>query len=272
MKEHLTLKTIVLFFLPLLFMMELVQLSHTIINAFLARLPDPTEALAAFSIAFALNIAASGISATSTQLGICFITDRTSSMRLFRFLALLLLTPFCIIELISLTSLAEMVFGEWMGASPGVVFQARRASAVMGLWTFPVLIRNFCYAIVMRNRRTILITYATAVRLACLFIFLFSFSLWFSGAVVGALATVCGMTVEAVYMVIVARPFFMRLERGVNRPSAYKEIWRFSWPLMITQISENGVMFVINFFESRSGDCILRRRLRSDAAHSFPPS
>ena len=100
----------------------------------------------------------------------------------------------------------------------------------------------------MRNRKTILITYATAVRLASLFVFLFLYSFWFNGAVVGALATVSGMIVEAVYMIIVARPFFLRLDRDNDCPASYTEIWRFSWPLMITQISENGVMFIINFF------------------------
>ena len=49
-------------------------------------------------------------------------------------------------------------------------------------------------------------------------------------------------------MVIVARPFFLRLEKNIDQPASYAEIWRFSWPLMINQVSENGVMFVINFF------------------------
>ena len=38
MQQRLTLKTILLFFLPLMFMAEMVQLSHGITNAFLARL------------------------------------------------------------------------------------------------------------------------------------------------------------------------------------------------------------------------------------------
>src|SRR5262249_34913242 len=32
---------------------------------------------------------------------------------------------------------------------------------------------------------------------------------------------------------------------------SYRHMWRFSWPLMVTQISENGVPFVINFFLGR---------------------
>jgi len=248
MKEHLTLKIIFFFFLPLLFMMELVQLSHSITNAFLARLQNPTEALAAFSIAFAFNTTAGGITFTSTQAGICFITDRTSCNRLFRFFGLMVLVPFGVIEITALTPIGQIVFEEWMGASSKVVSQARLASAIMGLWTFPILIRNFCYAIVMRNRKTIWITYATAVRLISLVVFLVLYSFWFNGAVVGALATLSGMIVEAVYMVVVARPFFRRLGRDNERPASYREFWRFSWPLMITQISENGVMFIINFF------------------------
>lgn len=248
MKEPLTIKTIILFFLPLLFMMELIQLSHSITNAFLARLSDPTAALAAFSIAFAFNTAATGVSVTSTQVGICFISDRASFLRVFQFFALLVTLTFCIIELTSLTPIGETVFGEWMGASPEVVLQAKRASAILGLWTFPILIRGSCYALVMINRKTILITYATTVRLVSLAAFLFFYSFWFNGAVVGALATVSGMVVESVYMVIITRPFYMRLERNIGRTASYREIWRFSWPLIMTQVSENGVMLIINFF------------------------
>ena len=98
------------------------------------------------------------------------------------------------------------------------------------------------------NRKTILITYATAVRLVSLVTFLFFFSFWFSGAVVGALATLSGMIAEAGYMAMITRPFYMRLDRSIGRPPPYRELWRFSWPLMITQLSENGVMFIINFF------------------------
>ena len=133
MKEQLTLKTILLFFIPLLFMMEMVQLSHSITNAFLARLSAPKEALAAFSIAFAFNITAHGVTFTSTQAGICFITDRTSCIRLFRFFALLMLVPVSIVELTSLTPVGEIVFGEWMGTSPEVVSQAKWTSAIMEL-------------------------------------------------------------------------------------------------------------------------------------------
>ncbi len=248
MQDRLTLKTILLFFLPLIFMSELIQLSHAITNAFLARLLAPKEIIAAFSIAFGLNIMAGGVTMATIQTGICFITDRTSFRRLLRFCLILVLLPFFGVELIALTPVGDIVFGGWMGASPGVVSQARWASAIMGFWAFPILIRNLCYAMAMNKRRTILITYATAVRLVSLVGFLFVFSIWFDGAVVGAMATVSGMTVEATYMVVVTRPYFLNLKKNADQPAGAKEFWSFSWPLMLMQVTENGVMFVLNFF------------------------
>jgi len=248
MQARLTLKTIVLFFLPLIFMSELIQLSHVITNAFLARLLAPREIIAAFSIAFGLNIMASGVTMATIQTGICFITDRTSFRRLLRFCLILVLIPFIVVEFIALSSVGQTVFGDWMGASPGVVSQARWASAIMGLWTFPILIRNLCYAMAMNKRRTILITYATAVRLVSLIGFLFVFSIWFDGAIVGAMATVAGMTVEATFMVVATRSYFLNLKKTTDQPAGAKEFWSFSWPLMLMQITENGVMFVLNFF------------------------
>jgi Na+-driven multidrug efflux pump len=248
MTERLTFKTILLFFLPLIFMSELIQLSHAITNAFLARLLAPKEIIAAFSIAFGLNIMAGGVTMATIQTGICFITDQTTFRRLLRFCLILILFPFFVVEFIALTPVGEIVFGDWMGASPGVVSQARWASAIMGFWAFPILIRNLCYAMAMNQRRTILITYATAVRLVSLVGFLFVFSIWFDGAVVGAMATVGGMTVEATYMVVATRSYFLNLKKKADQPAGAKEFWSFSWPLMLMQISENGVMFILNFF------------------------
>ena len=51
----LTVRTAVLFFVPLILTTELHQLSHSLVHAFLARLGDPTTTLAAFSVAFAFN-------------------------------------------------------------------------------------------------------------------------------------------------------------------------------------------------------------------------
>jgi Na+-driven multidrug efflux pump len=251
MRATLTVRIILAFFLPLLFMTELQQLSHSIVHAFLARLADPKVILAAFSIAFAFNFTLCGFLAVSVQAGICFISDRRSFWALVRFFAGVAVLPFIVIELTGLTPLGDAVFGNWMGASDEATRQAKIASAILGLWIIPILIRNLTYALVMRQNRTLLITYATAVRLLSLAAFLAWLPFWLEGAAVGAVALVCCMTVETFYLAAVARPILLRLAPAAGPPVSYREVWRFSWPLMVTQSNENGLPIVVNFFLGR---------------------
>jgi len=251
MRESLNLKLIFWFYLPLIFMTQLHQISHSVVHAFLARLTDPTQALAAFSIAYAFNTTLSSVNQVSIQGGISFIVDRTSFWQVLRFYGIACVFLFIAIESVVLTPLGEILFGNWMGASAEVVRQARQASAIMALWIFPILVRNVTYALAMVCRRTTVITTATVIRLLSLGAFLFIYPFWLKGAAVGGAALVSCMTVESVYMVIVSRPLLAGLKKKKAKPPAFFEMWRFSWPLMITQSSEGGVPLAINFFLGR---------------------
>jgi len=232
-------------------MTELHQISHSVVHAFLARLADPTQVLAAFSIAYVFNTTISSVNQVSIQGGISFIVDRASFWQVLRFYGIACVFLFIAIESVALTPLGDILFGDWMGASAAVVKQARQTSAIMALWTFPILVRNVTYALAMVCRRTSVITNATVIRLASLGGFLFILPFWLEGAAVGGAALVSCMTVESVYMVIVSRPLLAGLEKKKEKPPAFFEIWRFSWPLMITQSSEGGVPLAINFFLGR---------------------
>ena len=247
----LTVRTAVLFFVPLILTTELHQLSHSLVHGFLARLGDPTTTLAAFSIAFAFNTTFSGIISVSTQAGMSYISDQRSFWRIARFYFLVSLAPFILIEAVALTPLGDWLFGKMMGASPEVTRLAKAASAVMGLWIFPNQIRNLATALCMMRRRTMLISHSTMVRLVSQALLLMVLPFWMEGAVAGAASLVGCMTVEAIYMVWVSRPFYRDLPARGGEQASYRQMWGFSWPLMITQITENGVTFVINFFLGR---------------------
>ncbi len=247
----LTVRTAVLFFVPLILTTELHQLSHALVHAFLARLGDPTTTLAAFSIAFAFNTTFSGIISVGTQAGMSYITDKRSLWRIARFYFLVSLVPFVLIEAIALTSLGDWLFGRMMGASAEVTRLAKAAAAVMGLWIFPNQIRNLATALCMMHRRTMLISHSTIVRLVAQALMLMVLPLWMEGAIAGAASLIGCMTVEAIYMAWVSRPFYAELPATGGEQASYRQMWVFSWPLMITQITENGVTFVINFFLGR---------------------
>lgn len=247
----LTVRVAVIFFVPLILTTELHQLSHSLVHAFLARMGDATITLAAFSVAFAFNTTFSGIISVGTQAGMSYITDKRSFWRVARFYGWVSLLPFVLIEAVALTSLGDWLFGTMMGASPEVTRLAKLSSAVMGVWIFPNQIRNLATALCMMNRRTMPISHATMLRMASQVLLLMVFPFWMEGAVAGAASLVGCMTVEAAYMYWVSRPMYRALPARGGEQASYRQMWTFSWPLMITQITENGVTFVINFFLGR---------------------
>lgn len=253
MQAHasLTVRTAVLFFVPLILTTELHQLSHSLVHGFLARLGNPTTTLAAFSIAFAFNTTFSGIMSVATQAGMSYITDKRSFWRIARFYFFICIVPFLLIETVALTSIGDWVFSKLMGASPEVTRLAKLSSAVMGLWIIPNQVRNLTTALCMMHRRTLLISHSTMVRLISQALMLMVLPLWMEGAVAGAASLVGCMAVESLYMYWVSRQFYAQLPATGGEQASYRQMWNFSWPLMITQITENGVTFVINLFLGR---------------------
>ena len=247
----LTVRTAVLFFVPLILTTELHQLSHSLVHGFLARLGDPTTTLAAFSIAFAFNTTFSGIMSVATQAGMSYITDKRSFWRIARFYFFICIVPFVLIETVALTSIGDWVFSQLMGASPEVTRLAKLSSAVMGLWIIPNQVRNLATSLCMMHRRTLLISHSTLVRLISQALMLMVLPFWMEGAVAGAASLVGCMAVESLYMYWVSRQFYAQLTATGGEQASYRQMWNFSWPLMITQITENGVTFVINLFLGR---------------------
>jgi progressive ankylosis protein len=248
MREQLTVKAVAIFFLPLILMMELHQISHSVIQAFLARLTDPLVVLAGFSLAFTLCNMVGCLSQSAIQAGISFISDRGSFWRLVKFYAVIGLFPFALLQTIAQTRLGDIIFGEWIGASAAVISEAKTASGILTLWIYPIMARNIAFSLAFIQKRTILITYATVVRLLSLFIFLFIYPFWLKGAAIGSAALVSCMAAEGAFMAVVTYPYFSKLPRDNGVPVPYLDMWRFSWPLMIAQVTENGVAFIINIF------------------------
>jgi Na+-driven multidrug efflux pump len=241
----------VLFFLPLIVSTELHQLSHSLVHAFLARLGDATITLAAFSIAFAFNTTCSGIISIEVHAAMSYVTDKRSFWRIARFYFAIGLVPFIVIEAVALTPLGDWLFGVMMGASPETTRLAKLAAAVMGLWIFPNQVRNLATALCMMHRRTLPISYATIIRLVSQALMLLVLPFWMEGAVAGAASLVGCMAVEALYMYWVSRAYYDELPAEGGEQVSYRHVWTFSWPLMVTQVTENGVSFVINFFLGR---------------------
>ncbi|MCP5155264.1 MAG: hypothetical protein H6983_13930 [Ectothiorhodospiraceae bacterium] len=246
-----TLGTAFRFFLPLMFMAELMMISHAVITAFLARMPDPEPVIAAYSISFHFH-ATLGSPVWACQIvAISFIRDRASMRHLLRFSLQVAASITWFWFLVGLTPLGDWFFTTLFGASPEVAAAAKVCMLVAFLIIPCAIFRSLAYALMMVKRRTMLVTYGTLIRLACLFGILAVLTLHVDGAVVGILALFGCIAIETVYSVIVARRFYRELPEQTAPLPAYRELWRFSWPIMMMQGTESGVAFTINSFLGR---------------------
>ena len=238
------------FFLPLMLMAELMMISHAVISAFLARMSDPEPILAAYSIAFYFHATIGSPIWACQFVAVSFIRDRASMYRLLQFSTQVAGVIAVLMLAVGFTPFGSWLFRTLFGAGPEVAAAAQRCSLIFTFVMVFAVVRSLVYGLFMVERKTIYVTLGTVVRLAGLAVVLAGLTLFIEGAEVGAIALVACIGIETAFGVVVARPFFRRLPAGSHPPS-YRELWKFSWPIMIMQTAESGVIFTINLFLGR---------------------
>jgi len=232
-------------------MAELHMLSHAVISAFLARMPDPEPILAAYSMAFYLHATLGSPIWACQFVAISYIKDRASVIRLLIFSAQTFVLVGWFWAIVALTPLGITFFGVVFGASEAVAREAQICMIVSTLIVPCVFFRSLGYALLMLNRRTTLVTLGTLIRLIGLFGILAVLQGRTSGPLVGMAALTACIAIESVYAVIVARKYYLDLPVSSEPPPTYKELWRFGWPVMLMQAAESGVAFTASFFLGR---------------------
>jgi progressive ankylosis protein len=239
------------FFGPLVLMVELNMISKSAIHAFLARTDNPSVTLAAFNAAFTFYFAITSATEVVTFLSLSYLKARADLFRLIRFMTLLLLLPLAVALVIALTSIGNDFFGDWFGLSNQGQSEARFVVGLLAL-SMPILImRGTAFALLMLNRKTIIITCSTFVRLASLAVSLAVLPFWLDGASIGAGALVLCMASETIFAWCFAWRHFLILPVSKESDDTFLGYWRFSWPLIINQSAEMGVVFAISLFLGR---------------------
>ena len=232
-------------------MAELHMLSHAVISAFLARMPDPEPILAAYSIAFYLHATLGSPVWACQFVAISYIRDRASMIRLFIFSAQTFVLVGWFWALVALTPVGIAFFGVVFGASEAVAKEAQTCMIVSTLIVPCVFFRSLAYALLMLNRRTTLVTLGTLIRLIGLFGVLAVMQDRTSGPLIGMAALTACIAIESIYAVIVARKYYLDLPVSSEPLPTYRELWRFGWPVMLMQTAESGVAFTASFFLGR---------------------
>ena len=250
-RSTVTIKESYRFFTPLIFMAELHMLSHAIISAFLARMPNPEPILAAYSIAFYLHATLGSPVWACQFVAISFLKDRASTIRLLIFSSQTFLLVAWFWALIGLTPVGITFFVEVFGTSTDVAKEAQLCILISTLIVPCVFFRSIAYALLMLNRRTTLVTLGTLIRLFGLFAILFVLQGQTTGATVGMIALTACIAIESVYATLAALKYYLQLPSKKGVLPRYGELWRFGWPVILMQTAESGIAFTISFFLGR---------------------
>jgi hypothetical protein len=239
------------FFAPLVLMVELNMISKSAIHAFLARTETPDVTLAAFNAAFTFYFAITSTTEVIVALSLSYLKTRADLRRIIGFTATVLCVPWTIALFVVFTDLGNEIFGGWFGLSAQGQLEARWATGMLALSAPVLLLRGTAFALLMLNRKTIVITWSTLVRLSSLAVSLLFLPLWLDGAAIGAAALVFCMASETVFAWFFAWKYLAAMPAGHVTKGTFGHYWRFSWPLVINSSAEMGVIFAINLFLGR---------------------
>jgi hypothetical protein len=249
----LTLKEISLFFFPLLLNVQMMSVSHSFINAGLARQSDFVVALAAFSVAMVLHLFVASPSYQNHTVTIAMVRGRRSLRGTILFVLLVATWVSIMLGLVAFTRLGDFILGRLLGVSGEIAVQARAVLGILVFLPFLTGFRGLFQGLVMQARHTGLVSLATGVRVVALLGFLALGVRWFGGAVLGAFALLACIAVETALMGFFAWRCRIHHAGGSGERGAL-EIFRFAFPLAYSSCLQQVVPLLINAIISRLPD------------------
>ena len=230
--------------LPLAASIVMMVLEPSTINAGLGRTAEPELALAAFGVAFGLALLVEAPILMLLDASVSRSIDQAAFSVVRRFALGLGLAVTAAGLVLSLTPLSSIIVVDLMNIPPDVAARARPTLQVLAFWSLPIAWRRAHQGLLIRVRRTGMISVATGVRLLTLAGALFGgLLLWPDrGAVVAGLAMVLSVTVEAAVITWATQPVLKTdisrdsVSTGGDPPLTMHGLWRFYRPLAVTTI------------------------------------
>ncbi len=249
---RLTQKDVALFFFPLLLNVQLMSVSHSIINAGLARLDDAVVVLAGFSVAMVLHLFVASPSYQNHTITIAMVRGRKSLLSMTLFVFLIATWVSILLALLAFSPVGSFILDRMLGVSPEVARGARESLQLLVFLPFMTGLRGLFQGLVIRARRTSLVSFATAIRIAMLFAYLWLGQLWFAGTQVAAFALLGCVGTETLVMAFFA--WRIKLPVADDNEKSFTEILRYGLPLAYSSGMQQTVPLLINAIISRLPD------------------
>lgn len=253
----LTQREIAFFFLPMLLNVQLMSVSHSIINAFLARSAEQIVALAAFSVAMIIHIFLASPSYQNHSVTMAMVRGPKSYRGTVIFVLVVASYVSLMLSLIAFTPVGDYLLQVLLGTSAAVTREAKHALGILAFLPFITGFRGFFQGLLMQQRRTALLSSATLLRVAALFVILGVGGRWLSGVTLGAVGLFGCVTVETIIVGIIA----LRLPREAPLPAGdekgTREILRFGFHLAYASCFQQAIPLLISALLGRLTDATI---------------
>ncbi|MBI5879995.1 MAG: hypothetical protein HZB53_20290 [Chloroflexi bacterium] len=206
-----------------------------IINAGMARTPGPEAALAGFAVAATLSnlIEAPMLMLIGASAALSRDRAMVRVMRRFTF-SLAIFVNVCYL-LISFTPLADVILRQWMGLPPAVADACLPALRILILWPSPTGWRRMHQGILIRMRRTRIISAGTVIRVifvALMTVLTLAVLRW-PAAIGGAAVTGLAVVLEALLATFWANRVLPDMEEEIEPPMRFGPLLSFYVPLVM---------------------------------------
>ena len=252
-EKSLTTREIAFFFFPLVLNVQLMSVSHTVINGALARLDDYVTALAGMSVALVVHLFIASPSYQNHTITIAMVRGRKSMISVLIFIGLIAIYVAVMLSLIAFTPIGDFVLIKLLGTPAQIAAEAKKALYILAFLPFFTGIRGFCQGLIIRARRTSLVSFATGVRVAALFVFLSVGYNFFSGAQLGAFALVNCIVTESLVIAWLAWKTHVPFKGG-SAEKTTGEVLRYSFPLAYSSCLQQTIPLLISSIVGRLHD------------------
>ncbi|HEY0142637.1 MAG TPA: hypothetical protein VGF48_17190 [Thermoanaerobaculia bacterium] len=235
-------RRIVLFWLPLAATWFMMALEGPYVAAIVARMPAAAVSLAAFGVATALAWLVESPIMMLLSASAALVRDRASYLALRRFANNLNALVTLGMMTLAVPPLFAFIAERLIGLPHDIARLTWMATTAMIPWPAAIGYRRFYQGILVRHHLTRRVAYGTIVRLATMSVTaaLLAFVFELPGALVGALALLAGVVLEAIASRIMAHSIVRTLmasdEIAEGALLRQRDIARFYFPLALTSI------------------------------------
>ena len=226
-------------YLPLALSFQLMMLEGPSVQWAIGRLADTKINLAAWGLTMQLSLLIESpvIMLLATATALVKNTDTFLALRSF----MLRMALWCTVvtAAIAFTPLLDFVCLYLLGQPTPIVLATRLPLQLMLLWSAAIAWRRFHQGVLVRQGKTQLVTYGTAIRLAAVLLPALALVAWgkLSGAATAAVAIMLGVLVEALSASSFARSVVRSLPHDHDdAPLTQKAIAQFHTPLAMTTL------------------------------------